>query len=138
MSAQPDPIHQEALAWLQHADEDLLSARTLLQYQQGGWRIVAFHAQQAAEKALKAVLASQDAVLPRTHDLVALASLLPDDHGIDLADIATLNPWAVVGRYPGDLPDATKAQAEVLVQVAARVLDGARTRIEQPPGVSNA
>ena len=55
--------------WLQHARSDLAYARKgdnqpdILPNQ------VAFHAQQAAEKALKAVLVLRSVPFPKTHDL---------------------------------------------------------------------
>ena len=64
--------------------------------------VIGFHAQQAVEKAIKAVLAKRGREIPRTHDLAYLfeladrtaASVPPDLH-----DVAWLNPWAVTMRY---------------------------------------
>ena len=68
---------------------------------------VGFHAQQAAEKALKAVLLARDGRMYRTHDLERLyraagqhASVLP----CSVEDMAGLTPFAVEYRY-GDLAD---------------------------------
>lgn len=69
--------------------------------------IIGFHAQQAVEKALKAVLALNNVAYPRTHDLVLLIDLLKDA-GVALPealdDVRGLNPFAVTVRY-GDLSD---------------------------------
>ncbi len=64
--------------------------------------IVGFHAQQAVEKALKAVLAAHAIRFPRTHDLGFLISLVeatgvPAPPGLATADV--LQPWAVEFRY---------------------------------------
>lgn len=62
----------------------------------------AFHAQQAVEKALKAVLAANAIEFPLTHNLIILLDQLS---GIGLVppvprnDIIALNPYAVEGRY---------------------------------------
>ncbi|MGH8910112.1 MAG: HEPN domain-containing protein [Egibacteraceae bacterium] len=54
MSVQPDSPLVEACHWLELARDDLLSADTLLCHQERAWSVVAFLAQQCAEKALKA------------------------------------------------------------------------------------
>ena len=62
--------------WLRHARSDLLLARTrktrALLYAH-----LCFHAQQAAEKALKAVLLAHGIQVPRTHDMAFLIDQLP-------------------------------------------------------------
>ena len=40
---------------------------------------IAFHLQQAAEKILKAILASREIIYPKTHDLDDLFDLVPSD-----------------------------------------------------------
>jgi len=57
----------EPALWLQLADEDLAMARLALD--QGIYRQTCFHAQQAAEKALKALLLVRRGTYPRTHSL---------------------------------------------------------------------
>lgn len=54
------------------------------------------HAQQAAEKALKAVLVAQGAEPPFIHNLVALQALMPWDLGLDatVAELADLSASA--------------------------------------------
>jgi HEPN domain-containing protein len=64
--------------------------------------ILGFHAQQATEKRLKAVLASRGIDFERTHSIGYLAALL-ERHGLDLPErreqIENLTPWAVAARY---------------------------------------
>ena len=63
---------------------------------------VGFHAQQAAEKLLKALLAVQGVDYPRTHDLDLLVALLEGTScalSADLLDIVELTPMATVFRY---------------------------------------
>lgn len=72
--------------------------------------ILGFHAQQAIEKALKAVLVHAGIELRRTHDIAELLDAFAD-HGVALpphADrVDELNPFAVAARYgildPGPL-----------------------------------
>ncbi len=72
--------------------------------------LAGFHAQQAVEKALKAVLADRGVVFRRTHDIAELLDLLQDSGlpGPPHADhLDELNPYAVEMRYglvePGPL-----------------------------------
>ena len=64
--------------------------------------ILGFHAQQAIEKRLKAVLASRGIDFERTHSISYLIALL-ERHGLDLPErrqqIEDLTPWAVAARY---------------------------------------
>lgn len=56
-------------AWLEKVDADLLAIENNLVAPRIPWSVVAFHAQQAAEKVLKAFLVSTGDTVPRTHDL---------------------------------------------------------------------
>jgi len=64
--------------------------------------IIGFHAQQAAEKLLKALLMAQNIPYRKTHDLRELIDLIRD-HDIQfpesLMEIRTLSPFAVEFRY---------------------------------------
>ena len=62
-------------------------------------RIVCFHAQQAVEKLLKAVLVRRGIVFSRTHNLAHLAEMLKQaDVSIPLPieALSRLNPYAVI------------------------------------------
>ena len=87
-------------------------------------RIACFHAHQAAEKAVKAVLIAESTPFRKTHDIVVLVGLAPAQLATNLApvDILVVQPWAVDGRYPGDLPDATPTEAAEVVATAATIL----------------
>ena len=63
--------------------------------------VFGFHAQQTAEKALKAWLSSLDVQYPRTHDLTQLLMLLEAhaQHVGPFQDLVELNPYAVQYRY---------------------------------------
>src|SRR5215212_11441252 len=60
---------------LRLARDDEAAARAMLDVGAVTDAIVGFHAQQAVEKALKAVLAFHDVEVPFTHDLAGLADL---------------------------------------------------------------
>jgi HEPN domain-containing protein len=85
--------------------------------------VAGFLAQQAAEKALKAVLIARDVPFERKHDIDYLCGLIEDagfDATPDLSAAAALTPWAVEFRYadPFDAPPLDRAKAlETVVAV---------------------
>lgn len=116
--------------WLRSAQGDLALARLRktrgIQYEH-----LCFHAQQAAEKALKALLLAHGIALPRTHDLAFLVGALPPRTALPppLIDLPILSKYAVQHRYPGDpllLTAKHRAQAlslaEQTVMWVARLL----------------
>ena len=67
-----------ARALTMKAENDLKAAQIGLNHE-APLDTIAFHLQQAAEKMLKAVLASRAIVYPKTHDLDELVDLIPQD-----------------------------------------------------------
>jgi HEPN domain-containing protein len=70
--------------------------------------VVGFHAQQAAEKSMKAVLAACGDEFPWTHDLRHLMDRLDDvatPLPESLRDVRALAPWAVEFRYGETIDD---------------------------------
>lgn len=71
--------------------------------------VIGFHAQQACEKCLKAVLSARGVELTRTHDLLRLVELLAA-RGIEIPAgarwIDELSPYAVEARYGMVAPGA--------------------------------
>ncbi len=88
--------------WLRHAYSDLALA-SITPYPPIMLEQLCFHAQQAAEKALKAVLVAHHIAVPRTHNLRTLFDLLPADLPVpsDVQMAAGLSDYAVASRYPG-------------------------------------
>ena len=86
-------------------------------------RHICWLAQQAAEKALKAVLIFLEVEFPWRHDLDALRNLIPTDWEVKEKhpDLAEITEWAVEARYPGDWPDATEADARLAAAQARAV-----------------
>lgn len=78
-----------------------------------------FHAQQAVEKMMKAVLVHNDVTYERTHNIAYLLTLL-DDAGLPRPshadDLPNLSPWAAEFRYsqtPDTVPDRQEMRALV-------------------------
>jgi len=88
--------------WINKGDKDLKVAETFLNDVNMG-DVVCFHAQQAAEKYLKAYLNWLEIEYPKTHlleKLIELASLKDKDILKLKEDSAKLSPFAIQGRYP--------------------------------------
>ena len=109
--------------WLQYAADDLEVAHRAMAAP--ALPTVAFsHAQQCAEKALKAYLLSLGAPrVPRTHDLHHLRTLLVEAGGQvpDDAWIETIDSYPVGVRYPDTVPP-TPAEARVAMVAAEAIL----------------
>jgi len=108
--------------WLLKGRSDLIAARTMIAGA-GPYDTVCFHAQQAAEKFLKAIVAHAGVTIPKTHNLVDLWALCLaqapalDGSGIDLN---ALNQFAVRARYDFDFwPE--RSVAEGVLEMADRV-----------------
>lgn len=98
--------------WLRYAEDDLRAAEILLG-QSSVPRTSCFHAQQGAEKAIKATFVFLQVDFPFTHDLDRLRDLLPEGWAVkgNFPDLAGLSKWAVEPRYPGDVVEATRHDA---------------------------
>ena len=106
--------------WLHKADQDLLAAERLQKHEAVLGGIVAFHAQQAAEKYMKAVLTKHQVEFPKTHDLGVLVTLLMrvrPSVGADLAQVTVLTDYGVEVRYPGDLPDLDAVEVQKAIEM---------------------
>ena len=87
--------------WLRYAKSDLELAR--IEKPEGVLlENLCFHAQQAAEKTLKAVLIFLEIDFPRTHNIRTLLDLLPEsiDVSQEVEESAALTDYAVESRYP--------------------------------------
>jgi HEPN domain-containing protein len=86
--------------WWRKAGSDIAAIDALLSA--GAFDTACFHAQQAAERALKAYLLSKDTEFPPTHNLsklVELCSRLDASFGSLMALVESLTPYAVELRY---------------------------------------
>ncbi len=130
---------EHALELLEKAENDLIAGRATLATGKA-LDTVCFHAQQAAEKSIKAILALHDVVYPWKHDLAELLELAkPLAPELELLSDATIGmtPYAVEGRYSRSFhPPEDEARARI--EAAGRVHELARKRIEEaggpPPG----
>lgn len=84
-----------------------------------------FNAQQAAEKALKAICLSQGMDIPKTHSLVHLMDIL-ESNGIEIPknvrDADILTQYAVQSRYPSIMEEITRSEYRDALKLAANVV----------------
>lgn len=127
--------HSDPRGWLRFAHDDLAAARVLLTDEALPARMACFHAQQAAEKALKASLVHAAIQFRKTHDLVVLVALQPElvRSEVSEIDLQGLQQWAVDARYPADLPDITSREAAAVVAIADRIVAAVATALASGP-----
>ena len=112
--------------WLRHANSDLALARitpppsVMLEG-------LCFHAQQAAEKALKAVLLVQPVSFPRTHSIRMLLDIAAQHITVpeEIQGAAGLTDYAVTTRYPGAPEPVEKEDYEEALRLAEAVVSWA-------------
>lgn len=129
-----NPKLDEVRSWLLKAHQDLDASAWLLESPQPLYGAVGFHSQQAAEKCLKAYLIWQEQVVEKTHSLVALVGMclrFSTDFDVLRTAATTLTPFAVITRYPGDLPDISAHDAREALELAHQIWD---TVLKHLPG----
>src|SRR5262249_7931324 len=119
--------------WVRKAETDLRVAQLADRALERMNDAICFHWQQSAEKYLKALVQESGQPVPRTHNLIALQTLLLPVH-------PTLRPlgrglgfmtrFAVDARYPGHA--VTRRQATSALRWAGRVRDACRAILGLP------
>ena len=113
--------NEEVAMLLRLANQDRMAFLTLYENPRIELRAVGFHAQQAVEKFLKALLVAHGKIFAPTHDLGRLAQAL-ETTGIvlpvTLDALKRLNPYAVAFRYD-DRDVHTLARGDILRLVDA-------------------
>lgn len=109
--------------WLSHARSDLALAKVSAV----GDVLLAslcYHAQQAVEKSIKAVLVSLSLGFPKTHSIERLIDILPDSilRPPELIESARLTAYATTFRYPGVEEPVTEEEYNEALDLAEAVL----------------
>jgi len=117
-------VSPEVLAWITRAEEDYILAGVALRRKKPLTYGTCFHAQQCAEKYLKAVLVEKGQAFPKTHDLVALSNLCTHTGwSVSASDdqLDALSAYAVQVRYPGvELTPTEARQALGIAKIIRR------------------
>ncbi len=122
------PNHRDptqAAEWLRRARSNLARARAGRSAPEVLYEDLCFDAQQAAEKAIKAVLVHRQISFPKTHDIIDLLTILQRSEievpeAIRQADLLT--GYAVETRYPGMSEEVTEEDYVQALKLAERVL----------------
>ena len=127
MTERAERLRREVWRWLRLAREDLAAAMHLADAAHLPYRVACLLAQQAAEKAIKAVLVAEDIDPPKLHDLRRLLERCssPIMAGLDEPALEDLSRWSVAGRYPADVDEGTAGDVEVCLDMATRILERA-------------
>lgn len=129
MSAPRDLIQDKVRQWAGFADEDLKVAQLILSAPDPcSFRLAAYHAQQCAEKYLKACLVCCEVDFPYTHNISILLELC-SEHGLPTVGIDesdALSRYAISTRYPGEDRVVSREEARTAIELAAAVREAAR------------
>jgi HEPN domain-containing protein len=106
--------------WIDFAEEDLrLAVHSLTLESSCPYRLTAYHAQQCAEKYLKAFLVFHQIDFPFTHSITRLlelsTSLISPD---EFKKAEILSTYAITTRYPGEDEEVTEEEAVNAIQIA--------------------
>lgn len=125
------PQREEAARMLRLARRDQAACSVLLGAPGVGLSVALFHAQQAAEKALKAVMCLRGLEYRRTHDLEELATQLANAGTaptVEKIELRRLTPYAVEFRYDDEAAQLlTGGQAQTMV---AALIHWAATQLD--------
>jgi HEPN domain-containing protein len=120
------PKEELVIEWLKLADDDIRMAELTMEDTEPVYWAAAFHAQQAAEKSLKAFLAYNEYHVEKTHDIEFLVKLcvqfLPEMEQF-ITSGATLSEYAVDSRYPDMKFEINKIKAEKAVETARSIYE---------------
>jgi len=121
--------------WLNRARSNLIRAKSRIEgvYLED----LCFDAQQAAEKAIKALLIQQGVRFPYTHDLTELLTLVEQasQHIPErVRQAGALSDYAVESRYPGLAEPVTQEEYEEAVAIAEEVVRWVGDALEREGG----
>lgn len=127
-----DEKQQEVFAWMKKADDDLRSARIVMDAKPPLIETALFHCQQAAEKAMKAFLTAHDMPFRKTHDLDELAAACEKIDAslkkvLDPARDLTVFAWEF--RYPGSSSTPSEEESYDAISLAEAVILAMRQRL---------
>jgi len=108
--------------WMRFAEGHLAFARS--QSEEKILELLCFHTQQAAEKAIKAVLVHFNIQVPRTHSIENVIDKAAQRINIPahVHEAANLTPYANATRYPGNYEPRTNADLMHAINKAEKVV----------------
>lgn len=111
--------------WIRRAKSNLARAKHGKHSEDVLHEDLAFDAQQAAEKCLKALLLFLGVNAPRTHSIGYLLNIIESNCNIQIPqkvrEAVVLSDYAVTTRYPGDYEDVSEEEYRLAVELADAV-----------------
>ena len=130
------PDMDYAKEWIRYAERDYAVALHLSEtFCPLSTENICYSCQQSIEKSLKAILAYNEADIPKTHDIVLLYELCQKhtkDIEIDIKIAGVISRYAITSRYPDNVYDFTQEDAELGLKYAKQILDKVKIIIDPP------
>ncbi len=124
-----------AAVWMQYADVDMQFARFGLS-QRELHKTAAYHAQQAIEKAMKAMCVMKQVGFDKTHDLARLLNTvesLDPDFAEKWRHLSRVTQYAIIARYPVDILEYAISPPEA-VELAEQFMKAVKQWMDDQPG----
>ena len=113
------------IEWIEKAEDDLKMAQREMRASDPVWDGICFHAQQCAEKYLKAFLEEHNIAFYKTHDLVVLLNAaggsLTELDSLR-SELAYLSTFGIAARYPGVRADQQAAEKAFKIAEEVRMV----------------
>jgi len=133
MPPHEDAVRTLAVEWVRKAEDDVRVVDLLLRECGGPTSPIAFHAQQAVEKYLKAFLTWRQIPFPKTHDIERLLVLVASADtrlAESLEDVTVLTIYGVELRYPADRPEVSVQEAGDAAVLMHRTREAIRVALD--------
>ncbi|MBF0362489.1 MAG: GNAT family N-acetyltransferase [Oligoflexia bacterium] len=127
------PKKSLAESWLKRAKSNLARAKQS-KIEDAVWEDYCFDAQQAAEKAIKAILIKRNIKFRFVHDIGELLTTLSNAGvviPIEVEDAVALTVYAVESRYPGPFEEITEDEYLEAIKIAIEVVSWAQSEIDK-------
>ncbi|MBI5184137.1 MAG: HEPN domain-containing protein [Nitrospinae bacterium] len=121
--------------WLVKAENDLKSAKKLIEGDDPILDTAIYHTQQCAEKALKAYLSFLQKPIQKIHNLGLLVDLCSDcdkDFAALLDDAEELSPYDTAFRYPDLILEPDKKDVSDAIEKSEKILYFVKQKIRRP------
>ena len=130
---------EDAKKWISIAERDYAVSVTLHKLHRPlPIEIICFHCQQSVEKSLKAILAHNNAEIPKTHDIRLLNELCEkfiSEFVVDSRVAETISDFAVVTRYVEVNRDYTEDTGDFALKQAREISDKVKEVLNLPQSV---